>query len=221
MTSTKRNILIAVLILAAIAAVAVVVTLAIQKDRAPADNGEPVLNNTSSTTEDTPTEEAEHAVTIVTNAPVNSDTVVETEQAEPIEVYTDEADVPAADTPELPDEPAQTTAATTTKKPVITTATNAPEVTAPPSTVRTDLPVVTSTTKATTTTAATEPEEDIEYDENGFPANPEYRDIFIDDNGQKWEYVYPEGIWLETGPAILYEFPDNYEPIGSGEQILH
>ncbi len=217
MTSTKRNILIAVLILAAIAAVAVVVTLAIQKDT-PADNGEPVLNNTSSTTEDIPTEEAEHAVTIVTNAPVNSDTIMETEQTEPIEVYTDEADVPAADTPELPDEPAQTTAATTTKKPVITTATNAPEVTAPPSTVRTDLPVVTSTTKATTTTAATEPEEDIEYDDNGFPADPDFGDIFVDDNGQEWVYEWPMGMWYEYGPAVQYEFPDF--PVEGGDEIV-
>ena len=77
-----------------------------------------------------------------------------------------------------------------------------PQVTTPAQTVRTDLPKVTAepqyTTAATTTTKPakqTEPAE-IQTDANGFPANPEVNQTFVDSTGT--EYIY-NGIfgWIQ------------------------
>lgn len=118
----------------------------------------------------------------------------------------------------------ETTKSTTTK-PAVTVSTS--KATAPAQTVRTDLPKVTAepqyTTASTTTTKPkqTEPTE-IETDENGFPANPEVNQTFVDSTGT--EYIY-NGIfgWIQgdDGNPNVQEFPDNYGEIGSGNKILH
>lgn len=114
--------------------------------------------------------------------------------------------------------PAQTTTATTTR-PAVTVVTTTPAVTAPPSTLRTDLPVVT----AEPTTAATTPAEPtiaVEYDDDGFPANPTVNQYFVDSSGQ--EYVYDSIFgWIKgnLGTPNMTEFPD-FEVEGGDEQIL-
>lgn len=119
----------------------------------------------------------------------------------------------------------ETTKSTTTK-PAVTVSTS--KSTAPAQTVRTDLPKVTAepqyTTASTTTTKPkqTEPTE-IETDENGFPANPEVNQTFVDSTGT--EYIY-NGIfgWIQgddNNPDIQ-EFPRHGDyTYGEGEQVLH
>ena len=117
----------------------------------------------------------------------------------------------------------ETTKSTTTK-PAVTVSTS--KATAPAQTVRTDLPKVTAepqyTTASTTTTKPkqTEPT-DIETDENGFPANPEVNQTFVDSTGT--EYIY-NGIfgWIQgdDGNPNIQEFP-TFEVEGGDEIILH
>lgn len=117
----------------------------------------------------------------------------------------------------------ETTKSTTTK-PAVTVSTS--KATAPSQTVRTDLPKVTAepqyTTASTTTTKPkqTEPTE-IETDENGFPANPEVNQTFVDSTGT--EYIY-NGIfgWIQgdDGNPNIQEFP-TFEVEGGDEIILH
>ena len=117
----------------------------------------------------------------------------------------------------------ETTKSTTTK-PAVTVSTS--KATAPAQTVRTDLPKVTAepqyTTASTTTTKPkqTEPTE-IETDENGFPANPEVNQTFVDSTGT--EYIY-NGIfgWIQgdDGNPNIQEFP-TFEVEGGDEIILH
>ena len=129
-----------------------------------------------------------------------------------------------------PDIPKEETTPATTKatQPAVTITTDKPQVTTPAQTVRTDLPKVTAepqyTTAATTTTKPakqTEPAE-IKTDENGFPANPEVNQTFVDSTGT--DYIY-NGIfgWIQgdDGNPDVQEFPDNYGEIGSGNKILH
>lgn len=132
--------------------------------------------------------------------------------------------------PDIPKE--ETTSPSTTKatQPAVTVTTDKPQVTTPAQTVRTDLPKVTAepqyTTAATTTTKPakqTEPAE-IQTDANGFPANPEVNQTFVDSTGT--EYIY-NGIfgWIQgnDGNPDVQEFPDNYEGgiFGGGQSVLH
>ncbi len=110
-------------------------------------------------------------------------------------------------------------------KPAVTVVTNPQAVTAPPSTVRDDLPKVEPEPKYTTSpedkAAQTEPTVVDKLDNNGFPANPVDGQIYIDPNGNRWEYVEFIGWGEANGPGvILQEFPDNYGEIGSGKIIL-
>lgn len=163
-------------------------------------------------------------------APINSDTAIVISTAEPEEVT--EPDIPKEETTapaknEKSDE-AATKATTKVTQPAVTITTDKPPVTTPAQTVRNDLPKVTAepqyTTAATTTTKPakqTEPAE-IKTDENGFPANPEVNQTFVDSTGT--EYIY-NGIfgWIQgdDGNPDVQEFPDNYGEIGSGNKILH
>lgn len=136
--------------------------------------------------------------------------------------------------PDIPKEkttaPETTPATTKATQPAVTITTDKPQVTTPAQTVRTDLPKVTAepqyTTAATTTTKPakqTEPAE-IKTDENGFPANPEVNQTFVDSTGT--EYIY-NGIfgWIQgdDGNPDVQEFPDNYEGgiFGGGQSVLH
>lgn len=163
-------------------------------------------------------------------APINSDTAIVISTAEPEEIS--EPDIPKEETTapaknEKSDE-AATKATTKVTQPAVTITTDKPPVTTPAQTVRNDLPKVTAepqyTTAATTTTKPakqTEPAE-IKTDENGFPANPEVNQTFVDSTGT--EYIY-NGIfgWIQgdDGNPDVQEFPDNYGEIGSGNKILH
>ena len=152
--------------------------------------------------------------------PINSDTAIVISTAEPEEISE----------PDIPKE--KTTAPATTKatQPAVTITTDKPQVTTPAQTVRTDLPKVTAepqyTTAATTTTKPakqTEPAE-IQTDANGFPANPEVNQTFVDSTGT--EYIY-NGIfgWIQgnDGNPDVQKFPDNYEGgiFGGGQSVLH
>ena len=144
--------------------------------------------------------------------------------AEPTEIS--EPDIPKEKTTA----PETTPATTKATQPAVTITTDKPQVTTPAQTVRTDLPKVTAepqyTTAATTTTKPakqTEPAE-IKTDENGFPANPEVNQTFVDSTGT--EYIY-NGIfgWIQgdDGNPDVQEFPDNYEGgiFGGGQSVLH
>ena len=166
--------------------------------------------------------------------PVNSDTTLDISTAEPEEIR--EPDIPKEETTapaknEKPAEAAPETTPATTKaaQPAVTITTDKPQVTTPAQTVRTDLPKVTAepqyTTAATTTTKPakqTEPAE-IKTDENGFPANPEVNQTFVDSTGT--EYIY-NGIfgWIQgdDGNPNIQEFPRHGDcTYGEGEQVLH
>ena len=144
--------------------------------------------------------------------------------AEPTEIS--EPDIPKEKTTA----PETTPATTKATQPAVTITTDKPQVTTPAQTVRTNLPKVTAepqyTTAATTTTQPakqTEPAE-IKTDENGFPANPEVNQTFVDSTGT--EYIY-NGIfgWIQgdDGNPDVQEFPDNYEGgiFGGGQSVLH
>lgn len=143
--------------------------------------------------------------------------------AEPEEIS--EPDIPKEETTAPETTPATTKAA----QPAVTITTDKPQVTTPAQTVRTDLPKVTAepqyTTAATTTTKPakqTEPAE-IKTDENGFPANPEVNQTFVDSTGT--EYIY-NGIfgWIQgdDGNPNIQEFPRHGDyTYGEGEQVLH
>lgn len=167
-------------------------------------------------------------------APINSDTAIVISTAEPEEIS--EPDIPKEETTapaknEKPAEAAPETTPATTKaaQPAVTITTDKPQVTTPAQTVRTDLPKVTAepqyTTAATTTTKPakqTEPAE-IKTDENGFPANPEVNQTFVDSTGT--EYIY-NGIfgWIQgdDGNPNIQEFPRHGDyTYGEGEQVLH
>lgn len=143
--------------------------------------------------------------------------------AEPTEIS--EPDIPKEETTA----PETTPATTKATQPAVTITTDKPQVTTPAQTVRNDLPKVTAepqyTTAATTTTKPakqTEPAE-IKTDENGFPANPEVNQTFVDSTGT--EYIY-NGIfgWIQgddNNPDIQ-EFPRHGDyTYGEGEQVLH
>lgn len=157
-------------------------------------------------------------------APINSDTAIVISNAEPEEIS--EPDIPKEETTA----PETTPATTKATQPAVTITTDKPQVTTPAQTVRTDLPKVTAepqyTTAATTITKPakqTEPAE-IKTDENGFPANPEVNQTFVDSTGT--EYIY-NGIfgWIQgdDGNPDVQEFPDNYEGgiFGGGQSVLH
>lgn len=129
--------------------------------------------------------------------------------------------------PDIPKEETTSPATTKATQPAVTVTTDKPQVTTPAQTVRTDLPKVTAepqyTTAATTTAKPakqTEPVE-IKTDENGFPANPEVNQTFVDSTGT--EYLY-NGIfgWIQgnDGNPDVQEFP-TFEVEGGDEIILH
>ena len=192
----------------------------------PADSTD--KDNTSQTTASTVTEDAP-AEKIEYDVPINTHTDVP-DTTEPVETdaVTEENTPTEEDTESKPveDKPTQTTtkpATTTTtasKQPAVTVVTTTTQKTTPPSTVRTDRPVVTTTTHTTTTTADDEPEIEIEYDDDGFPDNPKPNQHYVDENGQEWVYNAIFGWTEDGGDNVQYEFPDNYGPIGEGEQIL-
>lgn len=148
-----------------------------------------------------------------------------------VQIFSDSSDTTAEAPVESETESAtsstpETTKSTTTK-PAVTVSTNQ-AVTTPEQTVRTDLPKVTAepqyTTDSTTTAKPkqTEPVE-IEMDDNGFPANPEENQTFVDSTGT--EYIY-NGIfgWIQgdDGNPDVQEFPRHGDyTYGEGEQILH
>lgn len=154
-------------------------------------------------------------------APINSDTAIVISTAEPEEIS--EPDIPKEETTA----PATTPATTKAAQPAVTITTDKPQVTTPAQTVRTDLPKVTAepqyTTAATTTTKPakqTEPAE-IKTDENGFPANPEVNQYFVDSTGQ--EYIYDSIFgWIKgnNGSPTVVEFP-SFEVEGGDEIILY
>ena len=139
-------------------------------------------------------------------------------------MYTSKPDYPEA--PNQDKDSAPTSTKAQTNKPAVTVVTTAPAVTAPPSTVRDDLPKVTAESKYTTAPtekpAQTEPTVFEKTDSNGFPANPVDGQIFIDSDGNRWEYVEFIGWGEANGPAvILQEFPRHGDYVyGEGEQIL-
>ena len=65
---------------------------------------------------------------------------------------------------------------------------------------------------------------EIQTDANGFPANPEVNQTFVDSTGT--EYIY-NGIfgWIQDndGNPDVQKFPDNYEGgiFGGGQSVLH
>ena len=127
-----------------------------------------------------------------------------------------EAEATTGSTPE--------TTKSTTTKPAVTVSTS--KATTPAQTVRTDLPKVTAEPQYTTaSTTATKPKQieptEIETDENGFPANPEVNQTFVDSTGT--EYIY-NGIfgWIQgdDGNPNIQEFP-TFEVEGGDEIILH
>ena len=191
----------------------------------PADSTD--KDNTSQTTasavtEDAPAEKIEYDVPINTHTdvpdttePVETDAVTE----ENTSTEEDTESKPVEDKPTQTTKPATTTTATS-KQPAVTVVTTTTQKTTPPSTVRTDRPVVTTTTHTTTSTADDEPEIEIEYDDDGFPDNPKPNQHYVDDNGQEWVYNAIFGWTEDGGDNVQYEFPDNYGPIGEGEQIL-
>ena len=153
--------------------------------------------------------------------PVNSDTTLDISTAEPEEIS--EPDIPKEKTTA----PETTPATTKATQPAVTITTDKPQVTTPAQTVRTDLPKVTAepqyTTAATTTpkpAKQTEPAE-IKTDENGFPANPEVNQYFVDSTGQ--EYIYDSIFgWIKgnNGSPTVVEFP-SFEVEGGDEIILY
>lgn len=145
-----------------------------------------------------------------------------------VQIFSDSSDTtvkaPTESEAEATTSSAPETTKSTTTKPAVTVSTS--KATAPAQTVRTDLPKVTAepqyTTASTTTTKPkqTEPTE-IETDENGFPANPEVNQTFVDSTGT--EYIY-NGIfgWIQgdDGNPNIQEFP-TFEVEGGDEIILH
>lgn len=146
-----------------------------------------------------------------------------------VQIFSDSSDttaeVPAESETESVTSSTPETTKSTTSKPAVTVSTSK-AVTTPEQTVRTDLPKVTAEpqyTTASTTPAKpkqTEPVE-IETDENGFPANPEVNQTFVDSTGT--EYIY-NGIfgWIQgdDGNPNIQEFP-TFEVEGGDEIILH
>lgn len=145
---------------------------------------------------------------------------------EPTAEESSTAPAPDLETQNVPEPAPEQPAATTAPKPVVTITTDKPKVTTPAQTVRTDLPKVTAepqyTAPATTTAkpAQTEPAE-IETDSNGFPANPEVNQYFVDSTGQ--EYIYDSIFgWIKgnNGSPTVVEFP-SFEVDGGDEIILY
>lgn len=186
------------------------------------DNDTPIIIDE---TEDTVEADNEDVLDESADVPVNDNDNTEKEDTPDDGTTSSElSDSTKPDYPEALDKdsaPASTKAQT--NKPAVTVVTTAPAVTAPPSTVRDDLPKVTAEPKYTTAPtekpAQTEPTVVEKTDSNGFPANPVNGQEYVDGNGQLWTYLEFVG-WRESGPPTLQEFPDNYGPIGSGEQIL-
>lgn len=187
------------------------------------DNDTPIIIDE---TEDTVEADNEDVLDESADVPVNDNDNTEKEDTPDDGTTSSElSDSTKPDYPEALDKdsaPASTKAQT--NKPAVTVVTTAPAVTAPPSTVRDDLPKVTAEPKYTTAPtekpAQTEPTVVEKTDSNGFPANPVNGQEFTDSNGQLWTYLEFVG-WRESGPPSLQEFPDNYEGgVFGGDQIL-
>lgn len=134
-------------------------------------------------------------------------------------------DISKPDYPEAPNQDKDSAPASTkaqTNKPAVTVVTTAPAVTAPPSTVRDDLPKVTAEPKYTTVPtekpAQTEPTVVEKTDSNGFPANPVDGQFFIDSDGNRWEYIEFVGWVPANGDGVMQEFPDFY--VEGGDEVI-
>lgn len=212
MNTTTRNVIIAAAAVLLIIGIVIAVLLLTGSSEADRINSE--LAQMSDSVSDSAEEKKDGEVTTGEYAHTSEPVIAE---EEPDESNTNNDSEPSA--PAEPTKP-QTTAAATTR-PAVTVVTTTPAVTAPPSTVRTDLPVVTAEPTTAATTPA-EPEIEIEYDDDGFPADPEPSERYQDESGQWWIYNPIFG-WLEhsggDGKTTMYEFPD-FEVEGGDEQIL-
>ena len=138
------------------------------------------------------------------------------------------ADTSKPDYPEVPNQDKDSAPASTkeqTNKPAVTVVTTAPAVTAPPSTVRDDLPKVTAEPKYTTAPtekpAQTVPTVVEKSDSNGFPANPVDGQFFIDSDGNRWGYIEFVGWVPANGDGVMQEFPSHEgQDYFSGNQLL-
>lgn len=169
--------------------------------------------------------------------PVNSDTISGAEHVDPVIIAdpdrSDPEDIADDDTPKEETRPDVTTAPdleTTSEvaaDPDDSAEENDSSVTV--TTDRKDADPEDAQTQPTVTTASTtthkqetqDPQEN-ELGSDGFPKNPVNNQEYLDENGQWWLYDSIFG-WLEydgSGATIMKDFPDNYEPIGSGKQIL-
>lgn len=229
MNTTTRNIIIAAA--AAVLIVGIVIAVLLLTGSSEADRINSELAQLNDSVSDAAEDEKDGKVTtgeynhtsepvIAEEEPDESNTTTDSEPTEADGEPYEDIDLSEPAEPTKPQTtPAQTTTATTTR-PAVTVVTTTPAVTAPPSTLRTDLPVVT----AEPTTAATTPAEPtiaVEYDDDGFPANPEPGEHFVDSKGTEWGYNPIFG-WVEDGgPNIMYEFPRHGDyTYGEGEQIL-
>lgn len=209
MNTTIRNII----LIAAIAVVVIGVTVAVVLLQRPseADEINQQLALMSNPTAEADNDEPDEAVTTAQREHTSDEPIVIDEETVDAPVETAEIDDSVEVLPPANDTPTQTTVTT---KPAVTVVTTAPAVTTPPSTVRTDRPVVTTTPPVTTTTAADdEPEVIDDWDlptpttPEGFPENPQPSQHYIDEDGQEWTYNAIFG-WGEYSPAVQYEFPD-------------
>lgn len=210
MNTTTRNVIIAAAAVLLIIGIVIAVLLLTGSSEADRINSE--LAQMSDSVSDAAEDEKDGEVTTGEYAHTSEPVIAE---EEPAESNTNNDSEPSA--PAEPTKP-QTTAAATTR-PAVTVVTTTPAVTAPPSTVRTDLPVVT----AEPTTAATTPAEPtiaVEYDDDGFPADPEAGEVYYDNEGDSWIYNPIFG-WVAGTPGTpnMTEFPD-FEVEGGDEQIL-
>lgn len=230
MNTTTRNVIIAAAAVLLIIGIVIAVLLLTGSSEADRINSE--LAQMSDSVSDAAEDEKDGEVTtgeyahtsepvIAEEEPDESNTTTDSEPTEADgEPYEDSDPSEPAEPTKPQTTPAQTTTATTTR-PAVTVVTTTPAVTAPPSTLRTDLPVVT----AEPTTAATTPAEPtiaVEYDDDGFPADPEAGEVYYDNEGDSWIYNPIFG-WVAGTPGTpnMTEFPRHGDyTYGEGEQIL-
>ena len=171
--------------------------------------------------------------------PVNSDTISGAEHVDPVIIAdpdrSDPEDIADDDTPKEETRPEDVTTAPDleTTSEVAADPDDGAEENDTAVTVTTDRkddadpeddqtqPTVTTASTTTHKQETQDPQEN-ELDSDGFPKNPVANQNFQDSTGQWWIYNSIFG-WGKTdgiGATKMEDFPDNYEPIGSGKQIL-